>query len=148
MRVRELLKTAPLDAVCACLVLVVVVVLSLNGTLGQQAQSAEVAPATADVQKTLREGAVLRDVTGTFEPRGDRIHFIIAGGESMIALENLNLERVAEKLNLKEPLTWTVSGTVSEYRGRYYLSITKVLARRNHNIQAAVPADLRRALSK
>lgn len=75
---------------------------------------------------------------GAFRRSGDRIEFVMAGGMRFIALENLNLERIEDKLALDTGgLTWTVSGTVTEYRGQFYLLIRRAKARRSTDQQAS-----------
>lgn len=76
-----------------------------------------------------REGTRLTDVSGRFELAGDRITFHPASGrESYRLLENLALERVAQVLSeSRAKQDWTVSGTLTEFRGANYLLLTKAV---------------------
>jgi hypothetical protein len=78
-----------------------------------------------------REGTRLTDVTGRFEIAGDRVTFFpTAGRESFRLLENLSLERVAQVLSeSRSRQEWTVSGTLTEFRGANYLLLTKAVIR-------------------
>jgi hypothetical protein len=75
----------------------------------------------------MREGDDLVEQTGQFGMSGERIVFIPAKRQQrFIALENLPLERVAKAIDSNSaPLQWIVSGKVSEYRGSYYLLLTR-----------------------
>lgn len=76
-----------------------------------------------------REGTRLTDVSGRFELAGDRITFHPASGrESYRLLENLALERVGQVLSeSRAKQDWTVSGTLTEFRGANYLLLTKAV---------------------
>ena len=76
-----------------------------------------------------REGTRLTDVGGRFELAGDRITFHSASGrESYRLLENLALERVGQVLSeSRAKQDWTVSGTLTEFRGANYLLLTKAV---------------------
>jgi hypothetical protein len=76
-----------------------------------------------------REGTRLSDVNGRFEMAGDRVTFFPNGGrESYRLLENLSLERVAQVITeSRARQEWTVSGTLTEYRGANYLLLTKAV---------------------
>jgi hypothetical protein len=76
-----------------------------------------------------REGTNLVDVPGYFKLTGDRATFFPAGGEThYLALENLNLERIAAAISdIPEQVPWRVSGTVTEYRGANFLLVTKAI---------------------
>lgn len=78
-----------------------------------------------------REGTRLTDVSGRFEIAGDRVTFFPAASrESYRLLENLALERVAQVLSeSRSRQEWTVSGTLTEYRGANYLLLTKAVIR-------------------
>ena len=79
--------------------------------------------------KRLREGELISNQTGIFRETGDRISFYSSGGdESMRVLENLALERVALQLDkTRDRRSWTVSGSVTEYRGMNYLLIKRAV---------------------
>lgn len=76
-----------------------------------------------------REGTRLTDVNGRFELAGDRVTFHPASGrESYRLLENLALERVGQVLSeSRAKQDWTVSGTLTEFRGANYLLLTKAV---------------------
>lgn len=76
-----------------------------------------------------REGTRLTDVNGRFELAGDRITFQPAGErESYRLLENLALERVGQAISeSRAKPEWTVSGTLTEFRGANYLLISKAV---------------------
>ncbi len=77
----------------------------------------------------MREGAELVDQLGTFAFLGERLIFVPVGGRRrLIGLENLNLERVGRAMmENPEATSWTVAGTVSEYRGANYLLIRRAV---------------------
>jgi hypothetical protein len=76
----------------------------------------------------VREGEVLTDMVGFFKMTGERATFYsIDKRHRLMALENLNLQRVAEVISVEpEQLQWTVSGTVTEYQGSNYLLLRRV----------------------
>ncbi len=76
-----------------------------------------------------REGTSLVDVPGYFKLTGDRATFFPSGSEiHYLALENLNLERIATAISdIPEQIPWVVSGNVTEYRGANYLLVTKAI---------------------
>lgn len=64
---------------------------------------------------------------GYFLATGSRVAFVLADNKrNFIALENRNLERVAQAIaeNAKQ-LEWIVSGTISEYRGENFLLVNR-----------------------
>ena len=78
----------------------------------------------------LREGAVLSDQLGTFQTTGDHVLFeLTAQEQSLRVLENLALERVWNMLDDTRGRQWTVSGIVTEYRGRNFLLIHRAVLR-------------------
>jgi hypothetical protein len=84
-------------------------------------------PATRSAER-LREGTRLVDVPGTFATLGaDRVSFSPDGGkESYRLLQNLALERISRMLEEQRgPKLWTVSGTITEYKGANFLLVTK-----------------------
>ena len=93
----------------------------------------------------LREGANLESTAGSFVRQGDRLVFVLPGGARLITLENLNLQRVADKLDVDgASLSWTVSGQVTECRGAFYLLITRAQARRGVQQEARRPVSTAR----
>jgi hypothetical protein len=78
----------------------------------------------------LREGTRLREVTGRFRQSGDSLTFIDADGREISGLPNLNLERILRMLKtVEEPesITWSVSGSITEFSGRNYLLISRAV---------------------
>jgi hypothetical protein len=80
-----------------------------------------------DKKLDLREGGEITNQAGYFHASGNRLAFESADNKrSFIALENRNLERVAQAVaeNAKQ-LEWIVSGTISEYRGENFLLVNR-----------------------
>lgn len=80
----------------------------------------------------LREGSRLNDVVGRFRPSGDSLTFIDIENREIGGLPNLNLERIARTLQTvdePESVTWTISGTVTEFSGKNYLLISRAVFR-------------------
>lgn len=78
----------------------------------------------------LREGSRLLDVPGRFRQIGDSLTFIDDEDREIGGLPNLNLERIIRILKtVEEPesITWSVSGTVTEFSGRNYLLISRAI---------------------
>jgi hypothetical protein len=93
----------------------------------------------------LREGTRLRDVTGRFRQNGDTLTFIDEQKREIGGLPNLNLERIIRMLKtVEEPesITWSVSGTITEFSGRNYLLINRAV------YKAATPPPSPEALAK
>jgi hypothetical protein len=86
-------------------------------------------PATHSTTVRQREGTAMVDVPGYFKLTGDRATFFPASGDiHYMALENLNLERIATAISdIPEQIPWVVSGTITEYRGTNYLLVTKAI---------------------
>ena len=74
----------------------------------------------------LREGDRLTGEVGTFRQSGNRLTFTSADGSlRLVALENLNLERIARAVgDAASAVEWAVDGTVTEYQGNNYLLVT------------------------
>jgi hypothetical protein len=94
---------------------------------GTPAGQATKEPAAAD--RHLREGTEIVDVPGSFRVSGGRVIFSPTDGrQSLIGLENLNLERVSRALaDHPEQPEWIVTGTVTEYRGTNFLLLRRVV---------------------
>ena len=77
----------------------------------------------------IREGTEISEKTGYFRMTGDRVTFFTDDGKArLIGLENLNLERVARMIaDNPDPLEWTVTGTVTEYRGANFLFVRRAI---------------------
>jgi hypothetical protein len=85
---------------------------------------------TGENQETVarfhEDGEIVEQV-GQFSIGGDRVVFVTANGQHrFIALENRSLEGVASTIggNLAS-VPWIVSGKITEYRGSYYLLLTR-----------------------
>jgi len=87
-------------------------------------------PQVREPAEQLREGTVLKNLAGTFKLAGDRITFCPSDQEAAFpVLENLALERIWGMLESVGGRSWSVSGTVTEYRGRNYLLIDRAVVR-------------------
>jgi hypothetical protein len=78
----------------------------------------------------LREGTSLTDQGGHFRPDGDGAVFIAESGYELVALPNLNLERVVRTLkgsDVSESIRWSVNGIVTEFNGRNYLLLQRAV---------------------
>ncbi len=90
-----------------------------------------------------REGATIAKQLGYFEAVGDRWVFrALDDSTRLVSLENLALERVARAVaEHTGRLRWSISGTLTEYRGANYLLITRAVLSGN----APTPASDRQA---
>jgi hypothetical protein len=79
----------------------------------------------------LRQGTELDNVIGEFQSTGDRILFQPRDREAgWLVLENLALERVARAVEeIRQPGLWSVSGTLTEFRGANFLLISRAVLR-------------------
>lgn len=109
-------------------------------------ESADAAVGSDAQLSRVREGAVL-DTAGYFKVTGDRALFTTADGSARFTgLENLNLERIAIAVSESpDPLLWSVTGTVTEFRGTNYLLVTRALLK---NKPAATKGAVERAAPK
>ena len=97
--------------------------------VGANRQEKEAAEA---LKLRLREGTHLKNVIGRFRQSGDSLVFIDPDNRELGALPNLNLERIARMLqSVEEPesVSWSISGTVTEYSGNNHLLITRAAFR-------------------
>lgn len=88
------------------------------------------ASGTERIGQCLREGTRIVGKRGYFRTAGDRITFFTSDGTGrFVSLENLNLERVARAIAKENParLEWSVTGTVTEYRGANYLVVESAI---------------------
>ncbi|HEV2971793.1 MAG TPA: hypothetical protein VGY55_17600 [Pirellulales bacterium] len=76
-----------------------------------------------------REGSRLIDKLGYFKLTGDRATFISSDGKLKFdGLENLAIERIARTIgDSPDPLEWSISGIITEYRGANYLLVTQAV---------------------
>lgn len=86
-------------------------------------------PDSASGSRRLREGMEVVDCRGQFRRVGDRLAFFSDDGSvKLVCLENLMLDRIALSMaENPEALTWTITGTVTEYRGSNYLLIRRAV---------------------
>ncbi|MHB8953084.1 MAG: hypothetical protein ACYC4U_08885 [Pirellulaceae bacterium] len=92
--------------------------------------AAEMPPPEIPPARRVREGTSLQHVPGTFQVSGDRILFCPADGTARLpVLENLALERVWQMIDELGDRAWSVSGTLTEYRGRNFLLIERAVVR-------------------
>jgi len=79
----------------------------------------------------VREGTEMANQNGYFRMTGDRVTFFTEGGKGrFVVLENLNLERVSRILaENPDHLQWSVTATVTEYRGANYIFVRKAMRR-------------------
>jgi hypothetical protein len=78
----------------------------------------------------LREGTELTDQAGRFRQEGDGAIFVSESDHELVALPNLNLERVVRTLkgsDEAESIRWHVNGVVTEFNGRNYLLIQRAV---------------------
>ncbi len=84
-------------------------------------------PPPTTARDRTREGTQIVDQLGHFRMTGDRVAFFATDGQHrMVALENLNLERITRTVaDDPDRLTWCVSGMVTEFRGANFLLIDR-----------------------
>jgi hypothetical protein len=117
--------------------------------LAQEPEPTPTPPATeGQTEKTtqrLREGTRLDDALGHFKITGDRAMFFLSDESAKYScLENLNLERTTNLLaENAEGLEWTVSGTLTEYRGSNYLLLSRAILKskpgNNQRVKRPIP---------
>ena len=90
-------------------------------------------------ERRIREGSEIVDQLGSFRMTGDRVTFFTADGQGRyVALENLNLERIARVVTEQsDRLTWSVTGTMTEYRGANYLFVRRAILKSRIDPQSA-----------
>jgi hypothetical protein len=88
-----------------------------------------------------REGTRLVEQLGQFKVAGDRLSFTSADGSLHFdCLENLCGQRVARTVtDSPEPLVWSVTGELTEYRGTNFLLLTQVVLKPRPRRTAAAP---------
>lgn len=104
---------------------------SLRPTLSPTTRAAE-SDASERREFRLREGSRLNNVVGRFRSTGDSLTFIDSENREIGGLPNLNLERISRMLQAAdepESITWSVSGTVTEFSGKNYLLISRAVFR-------------------
>lgn len=88
--------------------------------------------AAAEEKQKLRwrEGKRLIDHGGHFRQDGEGAVFVSETGHELVALANLNLERVTRTLKASdesESIRWSINGVVTEFNGRNYLLIQRAV---------------------
>lgn len=97
---------------------------SFRTSTGGREDSAETA------KRRLREGTLLANQGGYFRQDGDGAVFVTEGKLEIVALPNLNLERVMRTLkgsDEAESIRWSVNGMVTEFNGRNFLLISRAV---------------------
>ena len=89
----------------------------------------------------LREGTELTSLRGWFRMVDGRILFFPSQDDApYIGLENLNLERIAAELaSSPSQLEWSISGTITEFRGTNYLLVRRAILFQSASSQDAAP---------
>lgn len=105
---------------------------SLPGTqlaLPQEALALAIDESARNSLGVLREGTLVQDELGRFHRQEGRIIFrSMLTNNSWIALENLNLERVAISLQAAGgDQLWSVTGELTEFQGDNYLLIRRAV---------------------
>ncbi|OHB67325.1 MAG: hypothetical protein A2V70_09945 [Planctomycetes bacterium RBG_13_63_9] len=96
-------------------------------------------PAAPEGSRRIREGTEIVDLEGHFQVVDNRVTFLARHGNGrFVALENLNLERIG-RLVRENPtrLHWSVTGTMTEYRGANYLLIRRAVLRKRSSVPGA-----------
>ncbi len=80
-------------------------------------------------ENRMREGSQIKDPNAVFQIVGERIKCNLnKNGLSVIALENLTLERVHHYLlRGSDTPTWEIEGTITEYEGHNYLILKRAI---------------------
>lgn len=88
-------------------------------------------PAPSETDHRIREGTEIVDQLGYFRMTGDRVTFFAEDGRGrLVGLENLNLERIARTIaDNPGQLQWSVTGTITEYRGANYVFVRRAMLR-------------------
>ena len=81
------------------------------------------------------------DQMGHFRMTGDRVAFFATEKKGrFIALENLNLQRIAQAIaEQPEKRLWKVTGTLTEYRGENFLLVQRATLESWEKHQATRP---------
>ena len=101
----------------------------VRSTVRSERPAVKVDTASSDLEQRLREGTHISDAIGEFQKSSDRYAFIQQDGKRALrVLENLALERVVRVLeDDPSPRAWSVSGTITEYRGENFLLLTRAV---------------------
>lgn len=97
--------------------------------LGQNSLEGGSVDATGTQRSRIREGKRVKDPSAVFQIVGERIHCNLQKhGLSVIALENLTLERVHHYLLRGSATpTWEVEGVITEYEGANYIELKRAI---------------------
>ena len=123
--------------VCAAALLAVVAVAWAQGFRRADVRTAVADRAAAantdrpNLGGQIREGAEIADQAGWFRATGDRVTFHLHDAEQrFVVLENVNLDRIARVIAEEgEHLAWSVTGTITEFRGAKFLLIRRAVVR-------------------
>ena len=149
-----------LNILAGLLISLLVIALSVRGTSAQdvapptptaKTPAADVTPAQKsgiDGYQTngrWREGTRLYQVQGIFSTNGDRLQFTTADGKvQILTTENLLAERVMRAIQeSSDALTWTIQGTMTEYKGGNFLTLNyaSILAKKQKLAAKEFPAE-------
>lgn len=78
----------------------------------------------------LREGTRISNRVGHFRQNGESLTFVDEENREIGGLPNLNLERIIRLLKTvdePESISWSVSGSITEFSGRNYILITRAV---------------------
>jgi hypothetical protein len=138
----------------------IVIALSIRGISAQETvaptpPAAKAAGEAKPVQKSgidgyqtngrWREGTRLYQVQGVFATNGDRLQFTTADGKvQILTTENLLAERVLRSIQeSSDSLTWTVQGTMTEFKGGNFLTLNyaSIMAKKPKLAAKELPTD-------
>lgn len=107
------------------------------GTSSQVSTVPQESPISAD-DPLVREGEVWHNELGHIFLTGSRYAFRpVQGGRSVIVLENLNLQRVVQRLDeTPQAPIWSISGVITEFQGSNYLLIERAVRKGQASLQA------------
>lgn len=111
----------------------------LNADGRESDQAVEKSVVSGSSLHRVREGSRVVNQLGEFHDAGERIAFYPDGTKKpLLLLENLALERVSRDLE-QGTRKWSVTGTITEYRGSNYLLIERALMKQRTEADAAAP---------
>ncbi len=108
--------------------------------VSQPLKSGDRTTATRSRDHRIREGTEVVDQSGYFQMTGDRLTFFTSDGRGrFVGLENLNLDRIARAIeNRADQPTWTITGTLTEFRGANFLLIQRAVLQSRTQSQDSV----------
>ncbi len=129
---------APISVVACVLPALLLATAALCGVRLSEQSAAQSGPHSGEAESSiqtetrrLREGSTLEGAVGRFIKTGGRLVFVTAdGGNRLVALENLALERVVQlERDRLSSYQWVVTGEVSEFQGKNFLFIRRATTR-------------------